>query len=52
MISKQAIESLAKEMYEDVITLGPSRSWETASEGTKAAYRKHARLVLQHPERR
>jgi len=48
--SKQAIESLAKEMLEDV-PLSRER-WDTASEKTKAVYRQYAQLVLEGGARR
>jgi hypothetical protein len=51
--SKQAIEALAKEMLESENVPGLRvRRWETASNGTRAAYRNYAQLVLEHPKNR
>jgi hypothetical protein len=52
--TEQAIESLAKEMLDDQITLGirPGAPWKTASKVTKAAYLNYARLVLEGSNRR
>jgi len=48
---KQAIETLAKEMFEDRIRSRPGRYvWETAAKSTKAAYLNYARLVLEDPK--